>query len=100
MDYSLLYRQRFPILRQAVAQLQKQERQALAEFCIAERRWLPDYALFMALKNHYDGAPWWTWSEGLRRRDPQALREAQASLAETSPFTRACSTSSSASGAP
>ena len=86
VDYSLLYRQRFPILRQAVAQLQKQEPQALAEFCIAERRWLPDYALFMALKNHYDGAPWWTWSEGLRRRDPQALREAQASLAEDVAF--------------
>lgn len=31
--------------------------------------WLPDYALFMALKEHFGGVPWQKWPEGLRKRD-------------------------------
>ncbi|MBI5516672.1 MAG: 4-alpha-glucanotransferase [Deltaproteobacteria bacterium] len=38
--------------------------------------WLDDYALFRALKDAHQGAPWWRWEEGLRERDPAALARA------------------------
>ena len=75
VDYSALYRQRFPVLRKAVERLWAGEEEAVREFCQKEARWLEDYALFMALKDRFDGVPWQSWPEGLRRRQPQALEE-------------------------
>jgi 4-alpha-glucanotransferase len=40
-------------------------------------RWAEDTGLFAALKAEHSGAPWWTWPEPLRRREPAALRAAQ-----------------------
>ena len=81
VDYSALYRQRFPVLRKAVERLWAGEEEAVREFCQKEARWLEDYALFMALKDRFDGVPWQSWPEGLRRRQPQALEEARGQLA-------------------
>jgi len=39
--------------------------------------WLDDFSLFMALKQTRRNAPWWRWPRALRRRDPQALKEAR-----------------------
>jgi 4-alpha-glucanotransferase len=55
---------------------------AFLEFCDAQRRWLPDYALFRAIKDARDGAAWWEWPEPLRERDRAALRAAEVRLAE------------------
>lgn len=38
--------------------------------------WLPDYALFMALKDANHGKSWSEWEEGIRNRRPEALEEA------------------------
>ncbi|PEN14594.1 4-alpha-glucanotransferase [Longibacter salinarum] len=35
--------------------------------------WLDDFALFMALKDTHDGAPWHQWEKGLVHRDADAL---------------------------
>lgn len=35
--------------------------------------WLQDYALFMALKDHYAGAGWFSWPREISRRQPKAL---------------------------
>ncbi len=45
----------------------------LARFVEAEAGWLPDYALFMALKGAHGGAPWTAWEPGAAQRDPEAL---------------------------
>lgn len=45
-------------------------------FCAENANWLPDYALFMALKEAYGGGAWSGWPAELRRRDPAALAEA------------------------
>ncbi|TYR31729.1 malto-oligosyltrehalose synthase [Sphingobacterium phlebotomi] len=42
-------------------------------FCAEEAYWLDDYALFVALQNAYSDAPWFTWTEPLKSRNPQAL---------------------------
>lgn len=63
-----------------VADLLEAERE-FTIFCEEERFWLDDYALFMALKNHFNGAIWSSWPEEFRDRNPDALsiwREANA----------------------
>jgi 4-alpha-glucanotransferase len=49
------------------------EQQAYLEFKQRHVWWLEDYALYCALKEHHDLAPWWCWPEALRRRDAAAL---------------------------
>lgn len=43
------------------------------KFCQENSSWLPDFALFMALKSKYGGIPWSDWPEDLRDRKPEAL---------------------------
>lgn len=47
----------------------------------ATQPWLEDTALFRALADRHDGAPWWEWPEPLRTRDPQAVAGAAVELA-------------------
>jgi 4-alpha-glucanotransferase len=42
--------------------------------------WLNDYALFMALKEVHGDAPWPTWEEPLRQRQPEAISAARKDL--------------------
>ena len=57
-----------------------QFRQSFQAFCDTERRWLDDYVLFMALKEHHGGAAWTEWPEDVRLRRPEALEKARHSL--------------------
>lgn len=51
-------------------------RQDYERFCAKNVSWLPDYALFMALKEANGGGAWGGWPEPLRKRDPESLAEA------------------------
>jgi 4-alpha-glucanotransferase len=51
-------------------------RQEYDRFSAENVSWLPDYALFMALKEANGGGAWGGWPEPLRKRDPLALAEA------------------------
>ena len=51
------------------------------DFCRIERAWLEDYVLYTALSQAHGASPWWTWSEPLRARQPEALRECATRLA-------------------
>jgi len=53
-----------------------------AAFGAHEARWLDDFALFMAVKDAHEGAPWWRWEEGLAFRRPSALLDARMKLRE------------------
>ena len=48
----------------------REEVQAFAE---ANRDWLDDFALFVALKAQHGGRPWWRWDDALKHRDDDAL---------------------------
>ena len=86
VDYGLLYQTRFPVLRKAVCRLWEKRKAEVDAFCRAESGWLEDYALFMALKAHFDGIPWQEWPEGLRRREKAAMEQAREQMAEDVPF--------------
>lgn len=52
-------------------------------FCgSARNRWLEDYALFRAIKDHYSGKPWPQWDAELVARKPDAIERFSRQLAE------------------
>ena len=48
------------------------------EFCRDEAAWLNDYAIYAVLRREFKTGAWTEWPEPLRRRDPQALAQAEA----------------------
>jgi 4-alpha-glucanotransferase len=46
-------------------------------FCHENAHWLDDYALFVALKEHFHEADWGNWPRELRDRNPKSLRAAE-----------------------
>lgn len=54
---------------------------AFDRFCEANRGWLDNFALFVALKEHHEGATWTAWEPGARDRDPKALERWRGQLA-------------------
>ncbi len=79
VDYEALYRNRFAVLRLACSRLKRGDLFQLRGV-LWKADWLEDYALFMALKDRYDGAPWLEWPEELRLRRPAALERARKEL--------------------
>ena len=81
VDYGLLYEKRYPVLRKAVSRLREHLPADYPLFLAENAQWLPDYALYMALKDDNGGRPWLEWPEPLRHRDGAALEAARKSLA-------------------
>ena len=79
-DFGLLYENRLTVLRSAFQRFTDWEK--LDEFCRKNSNWLPDFALFMALKMQNGGKPWYRWEEGLKRREPEAIWQARKTLKE------------------
>ena len=89
VDYGLMYRTRYPVLRRACGRLLARNLPDFAVFCEEQRDWLEDYALFMALKSRYDGAAWFRWPGELSLREPGALETARRELAGETDFWKA-----------
>ena len=53
------------------------------QFCLEQAHWLDDYALFRALKAHFQGAHYLDWPAELVRRNPAALERVRRDLAES-----------------
>ena len=81
-DFGLLYNSRLRVLRMAYSRFEADE--DFDAFCMKNGGWLPDFVLFMALKDRSGGKPWYQWEENLKRRDPDAVWQARQELkAET-----------------
>lgn len=52
------------------------------QFRHAQAEWLPDYALFSALKKQFGGGPWTDWPLELVRRESRAMQHWRDTLAE------------------
>lgn len=76
-DYERAWALRHDLLGKAFQRMDSSPRlqEAFLAFCARHAHWLEDYALFIALKNHFQGNPWIHWPDPLRRRDPQAMAE-------------------------
>ena len=82
VDYDWLHAVRTPLLRAAWERGRGRCAGELARFTANESAWLPDYALFMALREHFDGKPLECWPQAVRRREPAALAPLRAQLAD------------------
>ena len=82
VDYGKIYAGRFAVLQKAAARGKERFENEVQRFVQAQRAWLPDYALFMALKRHFGMRPWSAWPEDARLRRPEALEHYRAALHE------------------
>lgn len=51
------------------------QRPAFEVFRQEEAHWLDDFALYMALKDHFHGRPWVEWEAPIRLREPEAVAQ-------------------------
>ncbi|NLV87002.1 MAG: 4-alpha-glucanotransferase [Clostridiales bacterium] len=89
IDYGLLYRRRYPVLRRACGRLLATSNDDYELFCQEQAFWLEDYALFMAIKERHGGGSWLNWPESDRLRLPKAMEAARNELAEEISFWKA-----------
>lgn len=83
-DFGLLYLNRLTVLRKAWQRFENHA--ALDAFCEENSDWLPDFTLYMALKDETGGLPWYQWEEGLKHRNPEAIAQARGRLQENMRF--------------
>lgn len=84
IDFELVTQIKIPLLRKACERFRAkanpvQQKEFLA-FCEAKSHWLEDYALFMALKDQFEGQSWHTWEPEIAQRQPEALAQWQRKL--------------------
>jgi 4-alpha-glucanotransferase len=94
VDFGALYQLKRPLLLSAHARWRSNGKRALpygdfAAFRQQNTDWLEGYALFSALKDHFEGRPWWEWPAEVRsfaaaRKSP--LRNQVAERAEACEF--------------
>lgn len=89
INYGVMYEKRYAVLRCAAKRLLAKPGADYRRFVKENDFWLPDYALFMALKDAHNGVCWLEWEEPLRRREPAALAAARQQYADDVAFWQA-----------
>ena len=83
IDYGALYNGRFTLLKKAYERGRAKNWEDQDAFQSENSDWLPDYALFMALKRHFDMRSWTDWPDrDARLRKPEALKKYREELKE------------------
>lgn len=86
VDYALLYKNRYDLLRKAKVRFFENVPQEYGQFCEKEADWLDDFALFMALKEAHNGAQWSEWERPLKFRQAEAIAKAKDTYADEIDF--------------
>lgn len=82
IDYGLMYESRYKALREAYNNGKLRYSEEVERFGKDNQSWLHDYALFMSLKDHFDGQSWRQWDEDIKLRKPEALAKYEEELKE------------------
>ena len=86
VDYGKIYTARYSILRKAFQRGYPREKAAVELFA-EQNEWLPNYALYMAVKAHFGMKSWLEWPDvGIRLRKPEAMERYSQDLAEDIAF--------------
>ena len=89
VDYDRIYQGRYLLLHRAYenspyalrphdrwkSEAYNNDRYAFETYITNNKEWLDDYALYSALKGHFENAAWMDWDEDIRLRRPEAVRE-------------------------
>lgn len=68
IEYGDLYEKRYDLLKKAYKRSKISEDPEFLKFVEDNQSWLKDYALFMAVKNCFEGKSWLEWAEDIRKR--------------------------------
>ena len=83
VDYGKVYAGRFALLETACRRGRARDAEQIAAFERENAHWLPDYALFMALKRHFGMQAWTRWpDEDVRLHRPDAVAACRETLSE------------------
>ncbi len=74
-DYEKIYMARFQLLKKAFLMSKIEKNEEFLEFTKENKYWLDDYALYMAVKNHFLGKSFVEWDEEIKMRFPQAIKK-------------------------
>jgi len=92
VDYGRVIDFKMPLLRRSFecfkAHASWAQRGDFIAFCDAHRHWLDDFVLFMAVKDHFDGAAWNTWDTDIATRDADAVSAVARELDDQMEFHR------------
>lgn len=82
VDYKKIYLSRFKVLRIAYERSRISENQKFLQFNKENSYWLDDYALYMAIKNHFSDNSWALWDDNIRMRDEDTIEKYRKELAD------------------
>ncbi|WP_344703589.1 4-alpha-glucanotransferase [Salinicoccus jeotgali] len=74
VDYAKLYKGKMALLDTAFQRAYPDVKSELESMMERHSDWLPDFALFMAIKRTHDNAAWTEWPEHYRLRDEKTLQ--------------------------
>ena len=80
VDFGLLYNNRLKVLRKAYSRFTGGP--AFDAFLTENESWLPDFGLYMALKDRFGGKAWYEWEDGLKFRHREVIEAYRAALAD------------------
>lgn len=89
-DYGLIYMNRFKVLKKAYSSSSHKNTSKYTKFCKEQAFWLEDYALFMALKEHFDNRSWLDWDKDIRFREKAAIDRYKKLLKDDIDFWKFC----------
>lgn len=77
VDFGRIIPRRFAALKKAYERFDGSasfaDRRKIENFKQSNAFWIGDYALFMALKDHFGGKAWSEWPDDIRKRAPEAM---------------------------
>lgn len=82
IDYEKIYLSRFKVLKIAFQNSNVVNEADFQNYVRDNRYWLDDYALYMAVKNSFDGKSWSEWDEDIKLRKPAAMEYYREKYAE------------------
>jgi 4-alpha-glucanotransferase len=79
VDFERAIALKVPLLKKACENFKAKgssvQQKEFSGFCESKENWLEDYALFMALKDHFGGVSWNNWEPEIARREPESLEK-------------------------
>lgn len=90
VDFDWLTAEKETLLKMAYNRMQAHQRKELEAFIQKESSWLPDYAVYMAIRGKEQQRPWWEWEPALRRHAEEAVQCQRELLAKEIEFECFC----------
>ena len=82
VDYEKIYKGSYPLLRKAYENSDISKNPDYQKFVAENSWWLSDYALFMALKSHFNNVSWGEWETDIKFRKPEAMSQYEEQLSD------------------